>query len=68
MSESETRAELIDPKLKEKGWDGKNNLYVEVRREYHITAGIIKDTSGRVNHEIANYVNETSEVNDHLCI
>ena len=25
MNEAETRAELIDPKLKENGWDGKTN-------------------------------------------
>lgn len=38
MNEAETRAELIDPKLKENGWDGKANPEVKVHREYHITS------------------------------
>ena len=33
MNEAETRAELIDPKLKENGWDGKANLEVKIHRE-----------------------------------
>ena len=47
MNESETRAELIDPQLKENGWDGKANADVKVHREYIIAAGKIKATGGR---------------------
>ena len=47
MNESETRAELIDPKLKENGWDAKINPDVKVHREFPITAGKIKATGGR---------------------
>jgi type I restriction enzyme R subunit len=56
MNESETRAELIDPKLKENGWDGKSNPDVKVHREFHITAGKIKATGGRQKPVIADYV------------
>jgi len=45
MNEAETRAELIDPKLKESGWgvaDGSKIL-----REYPITAGKIQTDGGR---------------------
>ncbi|HZV71028.1 MAG TPA: DEAD/DEAH box helicase family protein [Saprospiraceae bacterium] len=56
MNESETRAELIDPKLKENGWDGKANADVKVHREYQITAGKIKATGGRGKQLIADYV------------
>ena len=56
MNESETRAELIDPKLKEKGWDVKLNPAVKVHREFHITAGKIKATGGRQKPVIADYV------------
>lgn len=56
MNESETRAELIDPKLKENGWDGKLNPDVKVHREFHITAGKIKATGGRQKPVIADYV------------
>lgn len=56
MNEAETRAELIDPKLKENGWDGKANPDVKVHREYHITAGKIKATGGRSKPVIADYV------------
>ncbi len=55
MNESETRAELIDPKLKENGWD-KANPDVKVHREYQITAGKIKATGGRGKALIADYV------------
>lgn len=47
MNEAETRAELIDPKLKENGWDSKVNADVKVHREYPITLGKIKATGGR---------------------
>ena len=56
MNESETRAELIDPKLKENGWDAKLNPDVKVHREFHITAGKIKATGGRQKPVIADYV------------
>ncbi len=56
MNEAETRAELIDPKLKGNGWDSKNNPEVKVHREYHITAGKIKATGGRAKPLIADYV------------
>ena len=54
MNEAETRAELIDPKLKASGWgvvDGS-----KVLREYHITAGKIQTGSGRAKPLIADYV------------
>lgn len=56
MNESETRAELIDPKLKENGWDAKADPDVKVHREYPITAGKIKATGGRGKPLIADYV------------
>ncbi|MGB2863450.1 MAG: DEAD/DEAH box helicase family protein [Sedimentisphaerales bacterium] len=54
MNEAETRAELIDPKLKASGWgvvDGS-----KVLREYHITAGKIQTGGGRAKPLIADYV------------
>src|SRR6188472_1142857 len=56
MNEAETRAELIDPKLKENGWDGKANPDVKVHREYMIAPGKIKATGGRNKPVIADYV------------
>ncbi len=56
MNEAETRAELIDPQLKENGWDGKANSEVKVHREYIISAGKIKATGGRQKPVIADYV------------
>ncbi len=56
MNESETRAELIDPKLKEDGWDSKANPDVKIHREYQVTAGKIKATGGRGKALIADYV------------
>ncbi len=56
MNESETRAELIDPKLKENGWDSKANPDVKIHREYQVTAGKIKATGGRGKALIADYV------------
>ncbi len=56
MNEAETRAELIDPKLKENGWDAKVNVEVKVHREYPITAGKIKATGGRGKALIADYI------------
>jgi type I restriction enzyme R subunit len=54
MNEAETRAELIDPKLKESGWgvvDGS-----KVLREYKITAGKIQAGGGRASPVVADYV------------
>lgn len=53
MNESETRAELIDPRLAESGW-GKGEA--KVRREYHITAGKIQSGGKRGKPVIADYV------------
>lgn len=54
MNEAETRAELIDPKLKASAWgvvDGS-----KVLREYHITAGKIQTGGGRAKPLVADYV------------
>ncbi|MDO8468165.1 MAG: DEAD/DEAH box helicase family protein [Candidatus Peribacter sp.] len=54
MNESETRAELIDPKLRESGWgevDGSR-----IRREFHITDGRIQIGGARGKKEIADYI------------
>jgi type I restriction enzyme R subunit len=56
MNEAETRAELIDPKLKENGWDGKTNPDVKVHREFHINLGKINATGGRNKPLIADYL------------
>lgn len=56
MNEAETRAELIDPKLKENGWDSKVNPDVKVHREYKITLGKLKPSGGRNKPLIADYV------------
>lgn len=56
MNEAETRAELIDPKLKEDGWDPKVNPQVKVHREYLISAGKIKASGGREKALKADYV------------
>lgn len=56
MNEAETRAELIDPQLKENGWDGKTNPQVKVHREYKITDGKIKASGGRGKALIADYL------------
>src|SRR5690554_4521248 len=54
MNEAETRAELIDPKLKACGWGVVEGS--KVLREYHITAGKIQTGGGRGKREIADYV------------
>lgn len=54
MNEAETRAELIDPKLKACGWgvvDGS-----KVLREYRITEGKIQSGGGRGRSIIADYI------------
>lgn len=53
MNETETRAELIDPKLKECGWGVIEGS--KILREYNITAGRIQ-TGGRGKRLIADYV------------
>ncbi len=53
MNESETRAELIDPKLKACGWGVVEGS--KVLREYHITAGKIQ-VGGRGKKQIADYI------------
>jgi type I restriction enzyme R subunit len=55
MNESETRAELIDPKLKAHGWGVVEGS--KVLREYGISAGKIQ-TGGRGKREVADYVLE----------
>lgn len=47
MNEAETKAELIDPKLKENGWDSKANPDVKIHRELVIAPGKIKTSGGR---------------------
>ncbi len=54
MNEAETRAELIDPKLKACGWGVVEDS--KVLREYHITQGKIQTGGGRGKKEIADYV------------
>jgi type I restriction enzyme, R subunit len=54
MNESETRAELIDPKLKEAGWGVVDDS--KILREYHITKGKIQSGNNRGKREIADYV------------
>ncbi len=53
MNEAETRAELIDPKLKAAGWGIIEGS--KVLREYNLTAGRIQ-TGGRAKPLIADYV------------
>lgn len=54
MNEAETRAELIDPKLKACGWGVVEGS--KVLREYSITAGKIQTGGGRGKRDIADYV------------
>ena len=54
MNEAETRAELIDPRLKACGWGIAEGS--KVLREYHITAGKIQTGGGRGKKEIADYI------------
>lgn len=55
MNEAETRAELIDPKLKANGWGVVE--FSKIHREYHITAGRIQ-TGGRAKKLTADYILE----------
>lgn len=54
MNEAETRAELIDPKLKDSGWGVVEGS--KVLREYHITTGKIQTGGGRAKPMIADYI------------
>lgn len=54
MNEAETRAELIDPKLKACGWGVVEGS--RVLREFNITVGRIQTGGGRGKREIADYV------------
>lgn len=56
MNEAETRAELIDPKLKENGWDAKANVDVKVHREFPIAPGKIQPGGRRKNPKFADYI------------
>jgi type I restriction enzyme R subunit len=54
MNEAETRAEYIDPKLKESGWGEVEGS--RILREHHITDGKIQVGGTRAKPEIADYV------------
>ncbi|MBU2233945.1 DEAD/DEAH box helicase family protein [Patescibacteria group bacterium] len=54
MNEAETRAEYIDPKLKESGWGEIEGS--KVHREFHITDGKIQTGGTRGKPEIADYI------------
>ena len=54
MNEAGTRAELIDPKLKECGWGVAEGS--KILREYHITKGKIQVGGTRAKPSIADYV------------
>tara|TARA_R110001592_G_scaffold262565_1_gene527667 strand:- start:53104 stop:55431 length:2328 start_codon:yes stop_codon:yes gene_type:complete len=54
MNEAETRAELIDPKLKACGWGVLEGS--KVLREHHITDGKIQSGGGRGKKIIADYI------------
>ncbi|MDO8490338.1 MAG: DEAD/DEAH box helicase family protein [bacterium] len=54
MNEAETRAEYVDPKLKESGWGEVEGS--KVLREFRITDGRIQVGGGRAKPEIADYV------------
>ena len=54
MNEAETRAELIDPKLKACGWGVVEGS--KILREYTISVGKIQTGGGRGKREIADYV------------
>ncbi len=54
MNEEETRAELIDPKLKESGWGEVEGS--KIRREFRITLGKIQIGGRRISSMKADYV------------
>ncbi len=54
MNEAETRAEIIDPKLRESGWGVLEGT--KVLREFNITTGKIQPGGGRSKPLIADYI------------
>lgn len=54
MNEAETRAELIDPKLKDSGWGVIEDS--KILREYHITIGKLQTGAGRAKPLISDYI------------
>ena len=54
MNEAETRAELIDPRLKESGWGIVEDS--KVLREHHITPGKLQTGAGRAKPLISDYI------------
>ena len=54
MNEAETRAELIDPQLKESGWGVAEDT--KILREFHITKGKIQTGGGRTKPLITDYI------------
>lgn len=54
MNEAETRAELIDPKLKESGWGIVEGS--KILREYQITIGKLQTGAGRAKPLISDYI------------
>lgn len=54
MNEADTRAEYIDPKLKESGWGAVEGS--KILREFHITDGRIQVGGTRGKAEIADYI------------
>ncbi|MFZ3384151.1 MAG: DEAD/DEAH box helicase family protein [Candidatus Methanoperedens sp.] len=54
MNEAETRAELIDPKLKESGWGIVEGS--KILREYHLTLGKLQTGAGRAKPLISDYI------------
>ncbi len=54
MNEAETRAELIDPKLKEAGWGTVEGS--KVMREFHISPGKIRSGAERRSEAVADYI------------
>jgi type I restriction enzyme R subunit len=61
MNEAETRAELIDPKLKACGWGVVEGS--KILREYHITAGKIQTGGVRAKKLTADYVRVYNGIN-----
>jgi type I restriction enzyme, R subunit len=54
MNEAETRAELIDPMLRESGWGVVEDS--KILREHHITPGKLQGSGGRATPLIADYI------------
>lgn len=54
MNEAETRAELIDPALKNTGWGMVEGS--RIQREYSITQGRLQGAGKRSKRDIADYV------------